>query len=114
MNIRKYLASAIAAALVMAVYPQISQAETFTSREFLTWKSESRVAFIGNSVSMVAVVATQFDKEQARCINAWHAGQHNEGYPELLRLLRQYADYHPQGVILSLLQKRCGKLNPDD
>ncbi len=114
MNIRKQVISAITAALVIAIYPQISGAETFTSREFLTWKSESRISYFRSSIGMAGVIATQIDKDKARCINSWHAQQDQNGYPELLRTMRKFADYHPQGVILWLLQNECGKLNPDE
>lgn len=114
MNTRKHLVSAILAAVIIVSYPQLLRAETFTSGEFLTWKSEQRIAYIQNSITMVGIVATQLDKEKARCIDAWHSKQINSGHPVVLRAMRKHADYHPQAIVLWILQKECGKLNPDE
>lgn len=105
---------AISLTALALVYPQLSSAETFTSKEFLTWKPEHRIAYFRNSISMTGVIATQFDSGKARCIDEWHARQDRAGHPILLEAARTYPDYHPQGIVLWVLQKECGKLNPDD
>ena len=92
-------------------YSQASFAEGFTGEKFLKWKRESQDSFIGTSITMVAVVATQGRQNIASCIDDWYSEDgsiQDQRHGFILDTIREYPSYHPQGIILAVLQKRCG------
>ncbi|EKE68470.1 hypothetical protein [Oceanibaculum indicum] len=90
-----------------------ARAETFTSEKFLKWPAESQASYFRTSIGMTGVIASQLSQNVAPCIDAWYFAdrvtqtQRNEA---IRALMRKYPDYHPQAVILALIQKECGKL----
>lgn len=100
------------ALLAMAgILPQVSHAEGFTGADFARWPIDAQNSFIQTSVTMAAVIAAQTNEATAECLNAWYRpdtslkGGRND---ELRRIITDNPDYHPTGVILALLFKRCG------
>lgn len=95
-------------------YPQLVSADDFTAADVLAWDRESQVAYIQNSVSMIAAITSQKDDSQVyvECVGAWYStGQATvERQNEIRSLWTQYEDYHPQTVILAVVQKACGKV----
>lgn len=114
MFIRARTSLTIVVIALIATYPQLSRAETFTSREFLTWKSESRVSYFRSSIGMAGVIASQINKTKSRCIDAFYAREDKAGYPTFLKAARAHSEYHPQAIILWVIQNECGKLNTDE
>lgn len=107
---RRSVAAGIALALCGGV--SVAQADTFTSAKFLAWPADSQVSYFRTSIGMVGVIASQMSRNIAPCIDAWYFAdpavqtQRNEA---IRALMRKYPDYHPQAVILALVQKECGK-----
>ena len=67
---------------------------------------------------MTGIVASQGRKDISRCIDNWYSGEveiqkQRRGF--ILDTIRNNPTYHPQGVILAVLQKQCGsfKDNPN-
>lgn len=96
---------------------QPSYAEKFTGEQFLKWKRESQDSLIQISITMTGIVATQGRKDISRCIDDWYTNdkaiqQQRHGY--ILDIIKENPSYHPQAVILAVLQKRCGSFEKKD
>lgn len=99
--------------MMIAVYgfASTAHAEGFTGEKFLQWERASQDSLIETSITMTGIVASQARKDIARCIDDWYTGdiaiqQQRHGY--ILDMIKQYPSYHPQGVILVVLQNQCG------
>lgn len=114
MNRRNGLISAILVGGLIATYPQISRAEEFTGGKLLSWSEENQNFYFQTSVGMAALVSTQSDKKRSQCISEWYfdAQTGNKSGNDAIRsAISEFADYHPQGVIIAVLQKACGSLD---
>ena len=79
--------------------------------EFLTWKYKSQAFYIETSIGMASLVAAQNDKAHAKCLEAWYYEDEDAGNRFILDTMRTHPDYHPRGVILGVLQKKCGSFD---
>lgn len=103
-----------AIAALVAFYPQTSFAESFTSATVLEWSESDQDGYFQTSVTMIGIVATQTGKHGhiAECIDNWYGGgdasqpQRSDRIREVMRAL---PDYHPQAVILAVIEKECGE-----
>ena len=59
---------------------------------------------------MAGLIATQNNQPQAECIDDFVATQKPLGYPQIVEAMNKYGEYHPSAVIMSVLEKACGKL----
>ena len=98
--------AAVALALVLSAGP--AAAETFTGAEVLEWSPQGQTSYFQTSIGMAGIIAAQVNRDHARCIDNWHAAQRGQNYPAILEAIRTYPAYHPQGVVLAVLQKACG------
>lgn len=57
---------------------------------------------------MASLVAAQNDKAQATCIDDWYYGDEAAANRHIVSVMEQYPTYHPRGVILAVLRKKCG------
>ena len=83
-------------------------AESFKSSEFLTYSKEGQSSYIRTSVGMTGLIAARNDKKHADCIDQWYFSDMDHGNQQIIATMRQYPDYHPQAVIVAVLQKVCG------
>ena len=113
MNISKAGVIAMAALTFLALYPQKGLAQTFTSEEFLEWSYGDQEGYLAASVMMVGVVASQLDRTQAQCIDKWYAGEEKAEHQTLLTAMREHSSYHPQAIVLWVVQNECGKITGD-
>ena len=95
-------------AVFTAFHPHISSAEIFKGSEFLTWKSDSQHFYIENTIGVASLIATRNDSEHAKCIEDWYYSSQDEKDAIILDVMKKNPDYHPRGVILSILEKKCG------
>ena len=106
--------SAIALAGFLSLYPQISgAAESFTSAEFLEWPAAKKNGYIVTSATMAGVIVAQVDPVQARCVDDWLAQEAQLQHRSVKSAMRQFSNYHPQGVILWVIQNECGEISPE-
>lgn len=82
----------------------------FKASQFLSHTAEGQSGYITSSAMMAGLIAAQNKPEQAKCIDEFTATQKGEGYPRIIEAMRQYGDYHPTAVILSVFQRACGSL----
>lgn len=91
--------------------PHESMAEGFKSQDVLAWAEANQSWYFEVSVTMAASIAAQNTKGQSKCVYDWYF-QNGKRIAVRERAVReamtQYPGYHPQAVILSLLQKACG------
>ncbi len=66
------------------------------------------------SVGMMAIVATQLENhaQLAECIDQWYFAsdavtQARNG--EIREVMQRYGDYHPQAMIMAVVEKACGE-----
>lgn len=102
------LATAIFIVAATLFYPQDSSADGFNGTLLLEWSPGNQRFYFQTSVSMAGVIVAQKDREVARCLDEWGEQQHQRKYEAILKAIREYPTYHPQGVILALLRKACG------
>ena len=95
--------------LLVLIYPQNSEAETFTSAEFLKWSAESQRSYIQTSVGMASVIASQISDTKAGCIGTWYFTDNQARLAEIRASMKKNGQFHPQAVILALIQKVCGQ-----
>ena len=86
------------------------KAETFTSADFLGWKHESQTYYFRVAIGMAGLIARRNDETQGDCIDNWYFNAESEAHRQIIRVMQDNPSYHPRGVILAILEKRCGKL----
>ncbi len=101
---------AIAALCLLVSYPQELKAKKFTSAEFLTWPHESQSSYFRTSIGMAGMIAAQAGQGRATCMSDWYFGDPEGRQEEMRRAMRQHKGFHPQAVILAVLQKACGPI----
>ena len=106
----KRWALAVVTAVVLGGAALLSplRAEMFTSEDFLKWPRDSQGSYFRTSVGIVGLVVRRNRKPQGDCIDRWYFGDESKAHSEITDVMRKYPQYHPQGVILSLIEKKCG------
>lgn len=104
------LAIATAIGLSCLVYPQNSSADIFKSAEFLQWSSKSQAFYFRTSIGMAGLVAGRNDKRQGKCIDDWYFAAQDKANAHIIAVMEKHPTFHPRGVILAVLEKKCGKL----
>ncbi len=82
--------------------------DVFQSVQFLEWKTLNQDAYIETSVGMASLIASQSDKTQAKCIDDWYYDAEARANDAVRNVMRANPQFHPRGVILAVVQKRCG------
>ena len=95
-------------------YSQNTIAKEFTSATVLEWPEASQNSLFQSSVTMIGFVAAQVDAHShiARCVSDWYwkGEQADPAKNEAIRnAMRRFPEYHPQMVILAVVEKACGK-----
>lgn len=101
-------------ALILAfalIYPQESQAETFTSAEFLKWKQVNQESYFRTNIGMASLIALQNDKRHAKCLEEWYYVDQRRARDYILKTMREHPEYHPRGVLVAIMKKKCGSFN---
>jgi len=86
-------------------------AEVFTAKSFLTWERENQEFYIHTAVGMAGLIAVKNNKQQSQCIDDWYAANEDAAVEHILDVMRQYPSFHPRGVILAVVKKKCGTFN---
>ena len=60
---------------------------------------------------MAGLIAAQNDKRQAQCIDDWYFNNITEAELEILGVMKDNPEFHPRGVIVGVLQKKCGSFS---
>ena len=94
--------------IFLMFYPHVADAETFKSREFLTWSEPSQDLYIHTSVSMAGLLAAKNDEKHGDCIENWYFDDETAANDFIRETMNRFPDYHPRGVIVAVLEKRCG------
>ncbi|MEM7530474.1 MAG: hypothetical protein AAF416_23060 [Pseudomonadota bacterium] len=71
----------------------------------------SQDSYIQSSVMMAGVIGSQIKPEIARCIDGWYfrsAAAKEAANDRVRGAITRYADHHPSGVILAVVQQECG------
>lgn len=109
---RTLLANIIVA--LIAIYPHHTLSEEFTSAHVLNWSDEQQDGYFQASVTMIGIVATQVKGREhiADCIDGWFGGGDASQPKRSARIrdvMKGLPDYHPQAVILAVIEKECGE-----
>lgn len=92
-------------------YPHAAHSETFKSAEFLTWKQRSQDLYIHTSVSMAGQIAAQNDMKHVKCLEDWYFDDEVAANDFVRQTMRKFPEFHPRGVILAVMEKKCGSFN---
>ena len=76
----------------------------------MKWKRESQDFYIRTSVGMAGLIASRNEKAHGDCLSDWYFTDENAANEEILSIMRQYPDYHPRGVIVAVMEKKCGSI----
>lgn len=101
---------AIAACAVIQLFSMPAHAEVFKSSEFLTWKLQNQASYIDTSIGMASLVAAQNSKTQSKCIDDWYIADQTKSVEYITGIMRDNPTYHPRGVILAAIEKKCGSM----
>lgn len=106
-----------AALMLAASFPQAVSAEDFTAADVLEWSEGSQNTYFETSVGMIAILAsrTGTHNEIADCMNTWYWTEDGvDGTKNQLirQVMGELPDYHPQAVILAVVEKHCGTFEP--
>lgn len=99
------------------INPQISYADVLTSADVLEWTESQQNSFFQHSISMAAIVAARTGQHGGvvRCVNYWYSAQSQSKRNDYIRTkLGDFSDYHPQGIILAVLEEACGDFTRED
>lgn len=102
---------AICTAIFLASSPQIAAAEIFKGSEFLKWERDSQEFYIRTSVGMASLIIGQTDKAQSKCVDDWYYANEKTGNDHILDAMSKHPDFHPRGVILAVMEKKCGEFS---
>ena len=97
-----------AALLLVSTATASADDDIFRAEDFLTWERESQEYYFRISISMAGLIARRNDKSHGDCVDNWFFKNQTSASDELLTTLKEYSDYHPDGIILAVLQKHCG------
>ncbi len=106
----KHLTIAIAAMAIALFHPQESLAQGFTGEQFLKWERKAQDYYFRTAIGMAGLIARQNIKQQGRCIDNWYFKNSEKAGDEILQIIKKFREYHPRGVILAVLEKKCGTL----
>lgn len=104
----KHIIIASVITVFTAFHPHISSAESFKGSEFLTWKYDTQHFYIENTVGVATTIAGRNLKKHADCIEDWYYSDQKNKDNIVLEVIQSNPEYHPRGVILSILEKKCG------
>ncbi|MEM7173275.1 MAG: hypothetical protein AAF530_24140 [Pseudomonadota bacterium] len=107
----KTLGTAMVLIFSVIIYPQVALSDGFNGEDFLKWPRDSQNSLVTYSITMTAIVASQVHQDIATCIDDWYPPdgrikQQRQGF--ILDTIRSNPSYHPQAVILAVLQQQCG------
>ena len=74
----------------------------------MTWKRPQQEFYMRTTIGMAGLIIRRNQKSQGDCVDDWYFKNQKTATDEMLETMRQYPDYHPQGVILAFVEKRCG------
>ncbi len=99
-------------------HPQLSMAEEFTSADVLAWEESAQNSLFLTSIGMIGIVATQTKRHDqiVSCINEWYWNDgevDNQKNDDIRAAMQRFPDYHPQGIILAVVEKACGNFSLD-
>ena len=103
---------AIGFAAGVMFHPQVSSADGFDGASLMEWSEASQVAYLQNSIVMTMTVSSRLNEVHASCISDWffEGDRFRDGRLEELRTtISRYADYHPGGVIVAMIERECGE-----
>ena len=104
----KTLTLPIVVAALLTALP--AKAETFKSADFLKWAPGSQRSYFATSVTMASAIVRVNSTQQSTCINTWYGRNREKVEQRFIAVMRQYPDYHPQSVILAVIEKQCGSV----
>ena len=107
------LVTATILAMISTLYPQKAKADEFTAADVLGWQRETQDWYFDLSIMMAGIVAAQNPGSKGRCINDWYfapAADRASNNNSIRDAMKRFPTYHPGGVILAVIEKRCGPL----
>ena len=107
------LALSICAAGVCFPNAGSAQDSNFTAGDLLEWSDDERNNYYQAAIGMMGAVLAQDQSGYGRCIGNWFFKDQDTqaaAQIELTDLMRQFMEYDPRGIIISLTRKKCGPL----
>lgn len=78
------------------------------SEDVLKWPADSQSFYFRTSVGMAGLIAARNNKKHSACVDDWYFSDVTKADAAIRETMAQNPTYHPQAVILALLQKACG------
>ncbi|MDQ0314610.1 hypothetical protein [Amorphus orientalis] len=83
-----------------------------TTGELLTFDRSAQDYFIRLTMNTAIMIAAQINKEQAQCVAEWYPDDPKvvrKRNTEILRIMEKLPETYPTAVVISIIQKECGK-----
>lgn len=84
--------------------------EQLTNKALLDASPAQQKSFISNATVMAGLIAAQNKPGQAECIDSWYAKNEKNNFSPILDTMKRLPNYHPNAVLLAMLEKSCGEL----
>ena len=99
----------------LAFHPQVSSAEEFTGEIVLGWSEEAQDHFLATSITMTSIVVGRTGRhgDLESCMTDWYTEKdvRQERHIYIRKKLEAYPSYHPQGIILAVIEEACGSVS---
>ena len=102
---------AISAIIFLTFFPHSASAEPPKSSEFLKYSEGERQWWYKGAFETLAHSMSQIDKAKADCISEWYFPHKEERHKEIEATMTKYPAHAASSIILSLVQRQCGKLS---
>jgi hypothetical protein len=96
-------------ALTLAYPQKVSAEDVFKSSSFLTWDYESQAFYIRTSVGMTSLIVGRNNEAHGKCVDSWYYSDEEKGNEYIFSVMQEHPEFHPRGVILAALEKKCGR-----
>lgn len=98
----------------ISFYPQPSAAGgDFTAADLLAWSEEGRSNYYQIAIGMMGAAFSQNRIGYGTCIGEWYFadnGNTDNPHRELDRAMKRFSEYDPRGIIIGIIEKKCGSL----
>lgn len=109
MKVAKTLVFGSIASAVVTFYPQITIADGFDNKGFLSLENAQKKFWIDGAIDTLGHVAAIKSKEQGQCVYDWYYNDTANKNGLILASMTKYPDHTPSAILIALTERACEK-----
>lgn len=93
-------------------FASANDGENFDGHTFLKWDYVSQKSYMQTGISMAGAIAERVRPDILQCLLKWfpdNAEIQEQRFQEMLGYVREHPQFSPTAIVLSTIQKHCGK-----